>query len=900
MLERNIFPRRHSFRTAGRAVRLALAAAIGLMAHGRDVARAATPAVGTLTPLNTTVTWTGSVFGANADETTCQDGTTCDVFTLTLAPGDYTGQRISLGISWLLPASDYDLYVHSGSVTGPVVSQSADGAPATTEQCSIPIDPPVVTTARVYVAHVVCFTVPPATTYSGTAALVNAPATRQPVYAQGFLRFSQNTTVVAPATTTDNEPSIRCDVRGNCYVGGIRGVPAGVDLWRFNLDPNSPGFDPGLQNPTYLGQPDAFLPQDPNDPMAGGADGGGDIDIAVNFPAAVTDTPIVTIISLAAAEISSAVSTDRGAHFTLSPAVAALASDDRQWLEADGPNTLYMLYRAPVPATGLFVQRSDDHGLTYPVTGLVSPSGTTPGYIDVDHTTHRVYVAHSSSSALTVGYSTDQGLTWHNSTVDNTTNHGSLFDVVKVGDDGTVYALWSDETNIYLAHSTDGGNNWSEKVRVNDNSAYKSNLFPWLEAGSAGRVGVVWLGSTDPVNDDNADWQVLFAQTTDATAQNPTFRQQVISDHVVHGSNISLGGLTGGANRNLGDYFQVALDPQGAAVVSWGDDHNDFNGNIYVTRQLDGPGLYANANGNGQVTPAFPPSISPPSGPEVGDFLHDAVAGLLVPIATDNPFDILWIDYSCSAGASGDTLIATMKLSGLTTVPPGGIWRVNFTANTPAPGGLSDRGDQFYLQVSSQNPATPAFTFGTSVRGGDGVIVNTSRGSCLGVMDTTNSVIRFRVTTAQLNPFVTHGGPILPGSVLYGLRGSAATTGANAISDNTRGGSYFAMCGPISGAPVPDPTRRVASLLGAPNPNPFRSHSSIQFRVERTGFVELGIFDVTGRRVRTLSAGTLAPGTYERSWDGRTDRFSDAPGGIYFLVLNTAGRLETQRIVLAR
>src|SRR5207248_1018537 len=104
-----------------------------------------------------------------------------------------------------------------------------------------------------------------------------------------------------PVSTSDGEPSARVDVRGNCYVGGIRGVPAGVDLWRFDLNPSSPTFDPGMQNPTYMGQPDVFVPTDPNDPTAGGADGGGDIDLAVSFPASPDSTPKLTVVSLAVA-----------------------------------------------------------------------------------------------------------------------------------------------------------------------------------------------------------------------------------------------------------------------------------------------------------------------------------------------------------------------------------------------------------------------------------------------------------------------------------------------------------------------------------------------------------------------------------------------------------------------
>ena len=43
-------------------------------------------------------------------------------------------------------------------------------------------------------------------------------------------------------------------------------------------------------------------------------------------------------------------------------------------------------------------------------------------------------------------------------------------------------------------------------------------------------------------------------------------------------------------NRNLIDYFTgVSFDPTGAAVVAYTDDHNDFDGHTYVTRQLSGP-----------------------------------------------------------------------------------------------------------------------------------------------------------------------------------------------------------------------------------------------------------------------------------------------------------------------
>src|SRR5207253_3590435 len=100
-----------------------------------------------------------------------------------------------------------------------------------------------------------------------------------------------------------------------------------------------------------------------------------------------------------------------------------------------------------------------------------------------------------------------------------------------------------------------------------------------------------WYGTSSPVNDDSADWRVFYAISANATGDAPTFRQVEAGDHVIHSSNISEGGLTGSANRNLLDYFQVSFDPQGSAVIAYTDDHNAYDGHTYVARQVSGPSI---------------------------------------------------------------------------------------------------------------------------------------------------------------------------------------------------------------------------------------------------------------------------------------------------------------------
>jgi len=70
-----------------------------------------------------------------------------------------------------------------------------------------------------------------------------------------------------------------------------------------------------------------------------------------------------------------------------------------------------------------------------------------------------------------------------------------------------------------------------------------------------------------------ANWNVYFAETVNGHDATPIFTQAVASDHVIHRGTVSTGGLGGGANRNLGDYFQVSLDPQHRADIAFSDDH---------------------------------------------------------------------------------------------------------------------------------------------------------------------------------------------------------------------------------------------------------------------------------------------------------------------------------------
>ena len=192
------------------------------------------------------------------------------------------------------------------------------------------------------------------------------------------------------------------------------------------------------------------------------------------------------------------------------------------------------------------------------------------------------------------------------------------------------------------------------------------------------------------------------------------------------------------------------------------------------------------------------------------DFAQDVQVGLLAVLPLNDSLDILSVKYSCESTLGGPVIVATMKVSDLTLVPPGSTWRMNFAANAPDSRlsttgdysfGVADRGDQFF--VRAQTPLTITtepflsenqFTFGTVQRLSDGTLAYTTRGAAdSGSFDMLNRTITIKVSASKLNPFVTKGLPIGIGSVLTGLRGQTFTSGANAKTDATRGGTLFTV-----------------------------------------------------------------------------------------------------------
>jgi hypothetical protein len=83
-------------------------------------------------------------------------------------------------------------------------------------------------------------------------------------------------------------------------------------------------------------------------------------------------------------------------------------------------------------------------------------------------------------------------------------------------------------------------------------------------------------------------------------------------------------------------------------------------------------------------------------------------------------------------------------------------------------------------------------------------------------------------------------------------------------------------------------------------PNPFRAQSRVRFELKRPGPVNLGVFDMQGRRVAVLIDSVLGSDPIEVAWDGRDDRGCPLPAGVYYVRLKTASHTATRKLVRIR
>lgn len=78
-------------------------------------------------------------------------------------------------------------------------------------------------------------------------------------------------------------------------------------------------------------------------------------------------------------------------------------------------------------------------------------------------------------------------------------------------------------------------------------------------------------------------------------------------------------------------------------------------------------------------------------------------------------------------------------------------------------------------------------------------------------------------------------------------------------------------------------------------PNPFNPSTKIKFELPANSFVNITVYDVTGKLLENPVNRQLAAGSYELNWDAGL-----MPSGIYFYRIETNGFIETRKMILIK
>lgn len=99
-------------------------------------------------------------------------------------------------------------------------------------------------------------------------------------------------------------------------------------------------------------------------------------------------------------------------------------------------------------------------------------------------------------------------------------------------------------------------------------------------------------------------------------------------------------------------------------------------------------------------------------------------------------------------------------------------------------------------------------------------------------------------------------------------------------------------------AGVGDGPAAVEFGIASAAPNPTNSGMTIRYAIPQRGAVRLGLYSLTGQRVRMLVDGVVEAGSNTIRWDGRGENGRALAPGAYFMKLEAGGRQSGKKVVL--
>ena len=361
--------------------------------------------------------------------------------------------------------------------------------------------------------------------------------------------------------------------------------------------------------------------------------GGGDSDIATGFGSEVYGT------GLTAANITLASSCAEGESgtFTFNPISVLSAPDDRQWIDTyeDHPAPFgapsFVLTYGNFGAGEIFFNQIQSPGCATPVGGpdidasaldcQIGPDCYQwPGNVAVDEKYGDAYVTYNTQGDPEnddiIVTRIDGGASRVSTQADvvrfvAASHRPDTFDsftVAAVDRAGNVYVVWSERhpatqtTDTMLAVSKDRGATWTKPIKVN--SSPRTTTFPWIVAGDAGKIDIVYYGTSAKGQSPetvaaSSKWKVWMAQSLNALDAKPSFKESAATGYMHQGSICTSGTGCAAGTRDLLDFFQVDVDSLGLANIAYTDNLNGppdgsdpHQELIYFVKQHGGKRLY--------------------------------------------------------------------------------------------------------------------------------------------------------------------------------------------------------------------------------------------------------------------------------------------------------------------
>lgn len=243
-------------------------------------------------------------------------------------------------------------------------------------------------------------------------------------------------------------------------------------------------------------------------------------------------------------------------------------NQDKEWLAVDLTNSpyrgnIYMSWTEfddygssdPKMRSRILFSYSSDRGITWSEPMVISDKSG--NCIDSDNTAEgavpavgpngEIYIAWALNDSIYFDKSTDGGKTFGPDKVISDQPGGWDFDIPGINRSngfpvtacdvsrspyrGTIYVITSDQrngaddTDIFLVKSTDGGDTWSEPLRVNKDLKTRHQFFTWMTVDSSN--GYIYVSYYDRRNTVGVDTDFYIARSTDG---GKTFQEFKVSE----------------------------------------------------------------------------------------------------------------------------------------------------------------------------------------------------------------------------------------------------------------------------------------------------------------------------------------------------------------------------------